>query len=101
MPNPDKAFFDRADEFLELANHQCSAAEPGTVSASLLYATARFNTFVVANTTKSLADFSANKEEAVRYYINQYEMMLRDKLDDYERNFNKYTNCQQLPNKSL
>ena len=55
------AFFERADEFIKHANEFCRPAKGqqvkpteirGQVSASMLFATARFNTWVAANNFK-------------------------------------------------
>ena len=55
------AFFERADEFIKQANEFCRPAKGtqpnptevrGQVSASMLFATARFNTWVAANNLK-------------------------------------------------
>ena len=39
----DEGFYKRADAFIDLANDQCGGAAFEKVSASLMYASARFN----------------------------------------------------------
>lgn len=44
--NIDPTFYDRADAHIHLSNSQMSEINPGKVSASMMYATARFNAYV-------------------------------------------------------
>ncbi|MGZ7087143.1 MAG: DUF3144 domain-containing protein, partial [Ilumatobacteraceae bacterium] len=50
---PDAQFWERANAIINLANDQSQSAHPNEVSASTLYATARFNAFIVAKSTGS------------------------------------------------
>lgn len=74
---PDKAFFDRADAFLGVANGQLGETPAGRVSASMMFATARFNAFVAQ--AQGLAPGEVD-EETVRYFVSEYETMLRENL---------------------
>jgi hypothetical protein len=42
----DPKFFDRADAHINLSNDQLADINPGKVSASMMYATARFNAYI-------------------------------------------------------
>ena len=87
----DDAFWQRADEIINLANEQCEKAESSDdVSASLLYATARFNAFLIASTAQSAGDIQSGKQDAVAYFTEQYRQLLMDNLDDYIENFDEY-----------
>jgi hypothetical protein len=88
--NMDSAFWDRADNVIRLANEQCESAQRSKVSASLLYATARFNAFIVAGNANNAEEMKQDKEDAVQYFIEQYRKMLVENLDDYIKNFSKY-----------
>lgn len=88
----DDAFWQRADEVINLANEQCEKADStDEVSASLLYACARFNAFQIAATAQSAADIQRGKDEAVAYFTEQYRQLLLDNLDDYIENFDEYS----------
>jgi len=87
---PDKEFWDLSDTFIALANQHCDSVRSGKVSAAQLYATARFNSFVVASLAKSKEELSANRVEYLTYFVSQFEKMLRENLRDYEDNFEKY-----------
>lgn len=87
---PDDAFFDRADAHIELSNEQAGAADKGKVSASMLYATARFNTWVAASGYKSGKSMGEDREKIRAYFLSEYAKMLEDHLDDYIEHFDKY-----------
>ena len=74
---PDKSFFDRADAFLGVANGQLGETPAGQVSASMMFATARFNAFVAQ--AQGLPPGEVD-EETVRYFVGEYETMLRENL---------------------
>ncbi len=86
----DAAFWERADAIIHLANEQGNKAPNSNVSASLLYAAARFNAFIVANGASDAATMKADKEEAIRYFTEEYRKMLSQNLDDYIENFDGY-----------
>ena len=79
----DKQFYDMADGYIALANTQLNEAKPSRVSAAALFAAARFNAFVIAAATENKAQLIAEKEAAIAYFMNQYETMLRENLDEH------------------
>ncbi len=87
----DEAFFARADQIIATANDQIDEASPGKVSASTLFAAARFNAFVTAQGFETGADMRASLEEMIDYFGTQYRDMLKEHLEDYAKNFAKYT----------
>ena len=84
-------FWERADQIIELANKQVGDSEIGKVSSSLLYAAARFNSFNVASKSDSVEEMKKDKEEAIKYFTEQYKKMLVENLDDYIENYENYT----------
>jgi hypothetical protein len=88
---PDQVFWERADAIIHLANEQCSHAPHGEVSASLLYAAARFNAFIVAANASSAKEMEADKDRAIEYFVGQYKKMLVENLDDQIANFERYS----------
>jgi hypothetical protein len=89
--NVPREFWDRADEVIALANKQVKESTVAKVSSSLLYATARFNSFNVANSASSKEEIQQDREEAIKYFVEQYKKMLEENLDDYIENFEAYT----------
>ena len=79
----DKPFWDMADSFIELANSHLSKEKPSRVSASALFAASRFNAFVITAATENKAQLFAEKEAAIAYFLQQYEAMLRENLDEH------------------
>ena len=87
---PGPEFFERVNAIIDLANQQCKDAPPSHVSASLLYAVARYNAFVVASAAKDVEEMKANRQEAIDYYPDQYTKMLIENLDEYIEHFDEY-----------
>ena len=85
----DKEFFNRADEIINLANAQCDKDAIGKVSSSLLFATARFNAFIVASSAKDLEELKKDKTEAIKYFKEQYEKVFIENIDEYIKNYEK------------
>ena len=86
----DNAFWERADEIINLANQQAEDVESDDVSLSLLYATARFNAFLIASSAEKADDIKAGKDAAVEYFTEQYSQLLIDNIDEYIENFDEY-----------
>lgn len=88
-----QAFYERADAFINLANSQLSPqSHAGQVGSSLLYAAARYSASVASIGFVKASDFEKEKEDIIKFYTAQYEQMLLDNLNDYIKNFDKYTN---------
>ena len=86
----DKAFFERADAYIDVANQQAAEVNRGKVSASMMFATARFNAWVSASGTESGEDLASVKQEALDYFLSEYRKMLEENLDEYIEHFDKY-----------
>ena len=86
----DELFFKRADAHIDLANEQLKDASRGKVSASMMYATARFNAWVTACEADSDDDLRSGKGESIEYFVAQYRSMLEENLNDYIGNFDSY-----------
>ncbi|MBB6048378.1 DUF3144 domain-containing protein [Armatimonas rosea] len=87
----DKTFFARADAHIKLSNEQISKeVSRGKVSASMLYAAARFNAWVSATGYLSRTEMAKGREETLDYFCEQYRKMLEENLDDYIENYEKY-----------
>ena len=93
MPNDDSAipkeFFDRADEIINLANAQLKHEHRSKVSASTLYAAARFNAFVSASSYSNGEELTKDFAEISAYFVEQYKKMLNENLEDFAANFSK------------
>lgn len=90
MPIPDQPFFDRADAHIQLSNEQTLQESAGKVSASMLFASARFAAFITARGHDSREIMKAKRDEDIAYFVDEYRKMLADNLDDYIENFDDY-----------
>lgn len=86
----DPKFFERADAHIFLSNDQLKDAGPGKVSASMMYATARFNAWRSWIGFDNAEDMAKQRDGTVKYFVEQYQLMLEENLDDYIRNFEKF-----------
>ena len=86
----DKDFFKRTDAFINVANDLSKEHDLGKVSASLLYAAARFNAYIVASSAEDKAAADRNKVEAIEYFTEQYRSMLIANMDDYIEKYDDY-----------
>jgi hypothetical protein len=87
---PDDSFVARADAVIELANAQLGSIGRGKVSASSMYAIARFNAWVSFTGFTSQADMRSRRAETLDYFVAQYRATLEDHLDDYAEHFEEY-----------
>jgi hypothetical protein len=88
--NVDPQFYDRADAHINLSNDRLKDINPGKVSSSMMYATARFNAYVSWIGFDNADDMAKTRGETIKYFVEQYQIMLEENLDDYIRNFEKY-----------
>lgn len=92
MSNTDKddEFYEMADSYIALANKHGKKAIQGKVSATFLYAAARFNTFLVASNSASKKEFEAGKNNSIEYFMVEYKKMLEEHFADYIGNYDAY-----------
>ena len=90
-------FYERADEFILLANQLSSDdqtetlnADPGKVSASFMYANARYSVWLAACQHANAAEFKLDRQSIIDYFTDQFKMMLEDNFDEYHENFDSY-----------
>lgn len=86
----DDEFFNRADAHIHLSNEQLKDSSRGKASASMMYATARFNTWVGACGFDDGEQMKATRDEMIEYFVTEYRMMLEENVDDYIGNFENY-----------
>ena len=86
----DKKFRKIADTFIAEANKLTKKENPGMVSASFLYAAARFNIFIVAASSGSADKFEADKEDTLNALTAEYRKMLEDHFENYKVNFDQH-----------
>jgi Protein of unknown function (DUF3144) len=92
--DPGDKFFDRADAHIHLSNDQLKEVSRGKASASMMYATARFNAWVSACGFSDGDQMKAARDETIEYFHTEYQKMLEENFDDYIGNFEKYIKIQ-------
>lgn len=86
-----QAFYERADEFIGLANSlRTDSVHAGKINASMLYATARFSAWAAATGFVKGSDYAKEKADIIEHFTKNFERMLSDNIDDYAENFQKY-----------
>lgn len=85
----DKKFREMADAFIAEANKLSKNENLGMVSASFLYAAARFNIFLVAASSSSANEFESKKENSLNALMAEFRKMLEDHFENYKENFEK------------
>lgn len=80
----ETTIFQLADQFIALAN-ELSAKEQDVskVGTAMRFAASRFNAFEAS--LKS-ADLSAERDNAIEWFTNEYKEMLTDNLNDHIKN---------------
>jgi hypothetical protein len=81
----DREFRTVVDRFIALANEQIDSVKREHVSLALLYAAARFNSFIVSSHAPSREKFQADRAAAFKFFTDEYHRMLEENLDDYEK----------------
>ena len=72
-----------ADAHIALANTRMGKVKPAKVSATMLFAAARFNAFVISASAENKAQMLLDKESAIAYFMQEYEKNLRENIDEH------------------
>ncbi|NOU25128.1 MAG: DUF3144 domain-containing protein [Methylotenera sp.] len=86
----DAAFWSLTDKFIGFANEQATSNDVSVVNASFAFASARFNTFLIASQCGTKENFEAEKDVALEYFVNQYKIALTEHMADYQAKFDTY-----------
>lgn len=91
MPkDADKAFYERANAHINLSNDQLQQDIHGKVSASMMFAAARFSTSLTASGYTSSAEMAAHRNANIDYFVREFRLALEENMDDYIQNFEPY-----------
>lgn len=77
--NVPQEFYDVVDKFINLANELGRTWPRSRVSATLMFAAARYNVY---NWLNRDVDLDQTPEQALAYYREQYEEMFRDNVKE-------------------
>lgn len=95
--NDDDLFWELVEKFIEQANEACEDADPGIVSAALMNAAARFNAFVVAQSSLDKTEFAEDVEGTTNYLSGRYRDFLKEHMEDYRENYTTLIGSRELP----
>ncbi len=84
------SFYQHANAHIDLSNEQLKQGKHGEISASMLYGAARFNTSLTARGYDSGAEMAANRSKDIKYFVDEYRLMLAEHMDEYIANFDPY-----------
>ena len=93
----DDVFWGLVEAFIERANDACDDADPGIVSAALMNAAARFNAYVVAQSSLDKNEFAEDVEGTTNYLSGRYRDFLKEHMDDYRENYSVLIGNRDLP----
>ncbi len=93
----DDLFWDWVEKFIEQANSACDHADPGIVSAALMNAAARFNAYVVAQSSLDKNEFAEDVEGTTNYLTGRYREFLKEHMEDYRENYTRLIGVRELP----
>lgn len=84
MDKNNNGFLIRADQHIALANEQMDeSTTQGEVSASLMYAAARFNAWMASTSFESAEAMAEEKDKIIEYFIEQYRLALNENIDNH------------------
>ena len=86
----DEIYRRNIDAFIDQANDLAESNSIENVSLALLYAASRFNAFVVSQHADTLEDYERDLSRARKFFRGQYQQMLDENLEDYQKLYTKY-----------
>jgi hypothetical protein len=93
----DDIFWEWVEKFIDQANTACDSADPGIVSAALMNAAARFNAYVVAQSSLDKNEFAEDVEGTTNYLTGRYRDFLKEHMEDYRENYATLIGVRELP----
>jgi hypothetical protein len=75
-----KAMYDNADKFINLANELAKSDRSGGIGVALRFAAARYSAYEASLQTKTLAE---DKEEKLQLFAKDFTNMLQVNIEDY------------------
>jgi len=84
MAEKTNEFLQRADAHIEIANKQLEQGLTlGEVSASLMYGSARFSTYMTCTSFDSAEEMIEEKEKIIEYFTKEYKLALEEHINNF------------------
>ncbi len=81
-------FRQMADSFIDIANKHSDTVDSSKVGSSMVYASARFASFVVASHCQNKAQFESEIDNAIEFFSSEFKRMLTENMEEYKAIFN-------------
>ncbi len=78
--NIEKALYDNADKFLDLANEMSKTSSSANIGVAIRYAAARYSAFEASLRTNNLAE---DKDKHLQFFANTFTEMLQMNFEEY------------------
>lgn len=88
----DEHFRALVDVFIDQANELVKSSSPENIGLAMLHAASRYNAFVVSSHAPTLAEFNRDYFKARDFFVNQYQEMLDQNMEDYKKVYAKGKN---------
>ncbi len=85
----NQEFRQLADSFIEVANKHCDVVDNSRVGSAMLFASARFASFVVASHSRNREQFESEIDHALEFFSSEFKRMLGENLEEYKRVFSR------------
>ena len=84
MSEKTNEFLQRADAQILIANQQLEQGVTlGEVSASYMYGSARFSTYMACTSFDSAEEMVAEKDKIIEYFMKEYKLALEEHLNNH------------------
>ncbi len=95
MTDVPMGFFEHVDAHINLSNHQINDGFPkGQVSASTMYASARFCAWLTATGCTSAEDMASRRDQAKAFFADEFTRMFDESYREYTDNFDQFLKAQ-------
>lgn len=96
----DDKFMEATNAMIELANRMAAQfGEEGEhkMGVAFIFAAARYNAYLAANSVTSPGELAERKEKAVEYFGQRFRQLYSSNVDDYIEHFEQYMAKEDLP----
>lgn len=86
----DEQFLEATNKLIEIANEMADKYGEHKASVAFIYAAARYNGYIAANSVISAEALEEKRPKAVEYFTDRFRQLYDGNLRDYVANFDEY-----------
>lgn len=86
----DEEFLEATNKLIEIANEMADKYGEHKASVAFIYAAARYNGYIAANSVTSAAELEEKRPKAVEYFADRFRQLYDGNLQEYVANFDEY-----------